>query len=825
MDQEENKSQRKIIIALVILLFVFLGVLIFLAIRNLGPKAPDDAGVSGGNVICMETCSVNSDCATATTGAQTACVAGRCVNVACPNNTIYGGRCDCSIQTKQCGERCGYWANNINCGPGYTCQYVNGPSCTGDQTAPTYCAPIGTGPAETGSTANPNITTAKCVVNDTNNNYVIAAGQAADFSSLGDAAIADILCGTTGAVCGNGTVETGEQCDDGNTSNGDSCSSTCQTTTSSEPDYYSCTQPIDVLTYSLQTVSYGSAGYYENFVDTYQDDPVRAVQNLTLTHRNRTTLANLTLSELNNYDVLWLFNGCGSTNTLSAAEVTAIREYLVGGGALFLQTDDGFGDPIGGTGGCYDGVNQVLTGLGANASGGLATYYGTACNVNVTINTELGTNGSPHNLLATPAIINITGPATTISGQFVPIVSSPASEAITAYIDGVGESFGTVVLMSHYDIQTTLNSCGNGVIYRNAFEYFQYELCQETAVCGNSTIETGEQCDDGNTTNGDGCSAQCITTTQCNDGVDNSDPEDTRIDCTSGAADPGCFPDGNGGGGSCDPTDNDETDIPPVCGNGVLQTGEQCDDSNTTSGDGCSATCQVTTECNDGVDNDSDGNIDCNIGDQDPGCFPNGQGGGGACNPNDDSEIDAPSTCGNSITEVGETCDDGNTTAGDGCSAVCQITTQCSDGVDNDGDGRIDCTSGAQDLGCYPNGNGGGGACNPADNSEPNVTTQCSDGIDNDLDGFIDCNAGNSDPGCFPNGAGGGGACNPQDNSEANLPVSSIFTDSTRYLLIGFSWIVMGLLIYRFEVLRRSGYFRRNFIESYEEAVEKRLSK
>src|SRR3989344_6519852 len=32
-----------------------------------------------------------------------------------------------------------------------------------------------------------------------------------------------------------------------------------------------------------------------------------------------------------------------------------------------------------------------------------------------------------------------------------------------------------------------------------------------SAICGNNTIETGEQCDDGNTTNGDGCSSSCQT--------------------------------------------------------------------------------------------------------------------------------------------------------------------------------------------------------------------------------------------------------------------------------------------------------------------------
>ena len=68
--------------------------------------------------------------------------------------------------------------------------------------------------------------------------------------------------------------------------------------------------------------------------------------------------------------------------------------------------------------------------------------------------------------------------------------------------------------------------------------------CKKEPVCGDGMIETGEQCDDGNTTAGDGCSATCQTE-------------------------------------------------PPVCGNGHVETGEQCDDGNTVSGDGCSSTCKI----------------------------------------------------------------------------------------------------------------------------------------------------------------------------------------------------------------------------------------
>jgi cysteine-rich repeat protein len=101
-------------------------------------------------------------------------------------------------------------------------------------------------------------------------------------------------------------------------------------------------------------------------------------------------------------------------------------------------------------------------------------------------------------------------------------------------------------------------------------------------VCGDGHLDEGEQCDDGNTVSGDGCSADC------------------KI----------------------------ETPPPPVCGDGHLDQGEECDDGNTVSGDGCSADCKIETP--------------------------------------------PPPLCGNGVVDEGEQCDDGNTVSGDGCSSTCQ---------------------------------------------------------------------------------------------------------------------------------------------------------
>jgi len=137
--------------------------------------------------------------------------------------------------------------------------------------------------------------------------------------------------------------------------------------------------------------------------------------------------------------------------------------------------------------------------------------------------------------------------------------------------------------------------------------------CETKHVCGDGVVDTNEQCDDGNTTNGDGCSADCMIEHQsmCGDGV---------LD-EGEACDDGNTTDGDGCSSDC------MIEHQPACGDGVLDAGEECDDGNMVDGDGCSANCTVE-------------------------CMP---------------------TCGDGVLDAGEECDDGNTIGGDGCSATCMI--------------------------------------------------------------------------------------------------------------------------------------------------------
>jgi len=97
------------------------------------------------------------------------------------------------------------------------------------------------------------------------------------------------------------------------------------------------------------------------------------------------------------------------------------------------------------------------------------------------------------------------------------------------------------------------------------------------------------------------------------------------------------------------------TFVPTSCGNGVLESGEQCDDGNADNGDGCTSACQ-NARCGDaftwrGHEDCDDGNI----------------------NPNDAcTNTCRVAVCGDGITWSGhEDCDDGNTSNSDACNNSC----------------------------------------------------------------------------------------------------------------------------------------------------------
>ncbi|HRI08405.1 MAG TPA: hypothetical protein PKW35_11330 [Nannocystaceae bacterium] len=105
-----------------------------------------------------------------------------------------------------------------------------------------------------------------------------------------------------------------------------------------------------------------------------------------------------------------------------------------------------------------------------------------------------------------------------------------------------------------------------------------------------------------------------------------------------------------------------------VCGDGDQGPGEECDDGNSENADACTLDCTVAA-CGDGVVQD---NEECDLG----GKNGDGQACNGTCKLN---------VCGDGDKGPDEACDDGNVEPGDGCSDTCALEA-CGDGKTDPGE-------------------------------------------------------------------------------------------------------------------------------------------
>ena len=141
------------------------------------------------------------------------------------------------------------------------------------------------------------------------------------------------------------------------------------------------------------------------------------------------------------------------------------------------------------------------------------------------------------------------------------------------------------------NVDCTVAMCGDAIVNAAAHEACDLGWADRTCdaqchavVCGDRVVSPGsdEQCDDGNTRDGDGCSADCYV--------------ESLTMCGNGVIDPG---------EQCDDGSTDNLDActnqckAARCGDGVVSAGEQCDDGNPIDGDGCSFLCQLE-RCGDG---------------------------------------------------------------------------------------------------------------------------------------------------------------------------------------------------------------------------------
>ncbi len=171
--------------------------------------------------------------------------------------------------------------------------------------------------------------------------------------------------------------------------------------------------------------------------------------------------------------------------------------------------------------------------------------------------------------------------------------------------------------------------------------------------------------------------------------------------------------------GSTDPTTGSTTDADPVCGDGVVDDGEECDLGPDNDDAGvCTSMC-MDAFCGDGLLGPGEGCDDGNDVDDDEcsnECFSPSCGDGviqepEACDDGNDLDTDdclatcVPASCGDGFVQEGvEGCDDGNANNDDECTTLCAAPA-CDDGILSGGESDVDC-GGDSCEGC-----GLGGAC------------------------------------------------------------------------------------------------------------------
>lgn len=317
-------------------------------------------------------------------------------------------------------------------------------------------------------------------------------------------------------------------------------------------------------------------------------------------------------------------------------------------------------------------------------------------------------------------------------------------------------------------------------------------------VCGNGRIDFGEACDDSNTTPGDGCDSNCQIETcgngilnpgeACDNGAANSDStaDACRTDCSVASCGDGTVDSGE----TCDDANSDNNDActnsctAATCGDGITQTGvEQCDDANADDTDTCLSSCTLAF-CGDGAVRDGVEECDDANSDNSDGCLDNCQlatcgdgfvrSGVEDCDDANADDTDSclvtctSASCGDGFVQLGiETCDDGNNNDTDECLSTCEAPS-CGDGFVHSGVEECDDGNAVETDSCLS-------TCAPAacgDGFVQSGVETCDDGARSGGDG---CSANCQSEGAIGdrvwNDINGEGEQNPSESGVAGVTV------------------------------------------------------
>ena len=537
-----------------------------------------------------------------------------------------GGRTDMSMPPAQCGN--GDLETGELCDDGNT---VDGDGCRGDCLSDYACGngvvdTVGSGATsdevcDDGNSVNGDGCDAACASDESCGNGIVdlGAGEVCDDGNTDDGDACNATC-TMSLLCGNGTMDSGEECDDSNVIGGDGCSAACLS----------------------ERCGNGRVDASEACDDGNADDTDGCQADCTFTC---SAAADCSDGDACNGDEVC--NDGGSTASRCAAGTAPADGAMCGtglicngGACVAIACGDGL---VSGAEVCDDGnitnadgcdndcTLSCVTPADCNDMNGCTTD---ACTANVCSNT--GTTGgactTSGGAAGTCNIGMCAASATcgngTVQGTeqcddgnavntdgcrtdctFTCTTANAATNCNDSNACTVDACMGTGTASRCMRTNATNGTVCDADMMGGTRDICRAGACARTR-CGDGFRDPGatptEACDDGNTSNGDGCdndctftcasAADCTDPNACNGAETCTMPGTMGSRCAAGAApavgsvcDADMMPgtrDICRAGGMCRRS---------TCGDGFVDPGaapvESCDDSNSVSGDGCSSVC------------------------------------------------------------------------------------------------------------------------------------------------------------------------------------------------------------------------------------------
>lgn len=350
-------------------------------------------------------------------------------------------------------------------------------------------------------------------------------------------------------ICGNNTVETGEQCDDGNTTAHDGCSSTCQfetrgTAMGTGASFMDAISPVGNRDFFRVVVPAGHAVRAQTFAPTSPGCATGVDTVLRFYGSDRRTV--LASDDDGGASLCSLLSPAGSSalRNLAAGDYYVAVEEFGNNGTISAYTldiaieaprcGDGF---LGGNETCDDGNTRPGDGCSA------------MCQLEGNAESEPNNGRSTADILLSGAAREATV-AGTLTGNDEDWyrIQVPANHHVLAEIIGADGSCPVATELRlwdptgsfsrAYDDEDGAGDCprlspglnpntGSGTRSLPAGTYYlevqqdaprsgsstpyQLHVRVLTPGCGDLFLDSGEQCDDGNTQSGDGCSSTCQT--------------------------------------------------------------------------------------------------------------------------------------------------------------------------------------------------------------------------------------------------------------------------------------------------------------------------